>query len=222
MRHLNLPMLRPECVIPHLAKQEKHWKAEHSAQELAVSWFKANGLPLAVRTVLDNCSIFRDAEFIDGFFEREVDLRTPGHNSQTDLMVVLGIRSELAVAAIEGKVEEPFGDLVRDWDNGSLGKAQRLQGLCATLGLDYRNVTDIRYQLLHRTASAIYEAQRYRAHRALMLVHSFSKAHSWFPDFQAFATAMNIPVDAPDALSGPKICEDVELYVGWVSDLPRR
>jgi len=63
---------------------------------------------------------------------------------------------------------------------------------------------DIRYQLLHRTASAIYEAQRYRTGRALMLVHSFSLTDASFPDFQAFAELMAMPLDAaPTPTSGP-------------------
>ena len=41
-----------------------------------------------------------------------------------------------------------------------------------------------KYQLLHRTASAIIEAERFNANHALMLVHSFSLANEWYGDFE--------------------------------------
>jgi hypothetical protein len=216
----NVPLLKPEDVIPHLAKRERDWRAGYSAMELAVSWGKANCIPAKVRGVLDSCPTYQGAELIDGFFEREVDLRTRGRNSQTDLMLVLGIGSELAVVAVEGKVEEPFGQLVQDWNDDSLGKSRRLEGLCTTLGLDREGVSGFRYQLLHRTVSAIYEAQRYRSRQALMLVHSFSSRRSWFADFAAFAAGMGMPVSGPDSISELKICGGVELRVGWVCDSP--
>ena len=48
----------------------------------------------------------------------------------------------------------------------------------------------IRYQLLHRTASAIIEAQRFNADCAVMLVHSFSQSGEWFQDYAAFVEVM--------------------------------
>ena len=32
-----VPMTKPEDIIPHLVKRERHWKSEHSAQELALA-----------------------------------------------------------------------------------------------------------------------------------------------------------------------------------------
>jgi len=50
---LHVPILKPEAVIPHLAKPELHWKFGYSAQELALAWSKsAKGFPPAVRSVL--------------------------------------------------------------------------------------------------------------------------------------------------------------------------
>ncbi|GAB4582074.1 MAG: hypothetical protein Fur0022_48270 [Anaerolineales bacterium] len=45
---------------------------------------------------------------------------------------------------------------------------------------------NIRYQLLHRTASAIIEAKQLNARYAMMIVHSFSTEHKWFSDYQDF------------------------------------
>ena len=81
-------------------------------------------------------------------------------------------------------------------------------------------VEGIRYQLLHRTASAIYEAQRYRTTRAIMLVHSFSAADTSFSDFQAFAETMGMPVPAVDRVSTERECEGIRLRLAWVRDRP--
>ena len=49
---------RPEDVIPHLAKQEFHWKKGYSAYELAHSWVNADDIPPSVRSVLDSCPVY--------------------------------------------------------------------------------------------------------------------------------------------------------------------
>jgi hypothetical protein len=215
---LHVPLVKPEDVIPHLAQRELHWRAGYSAQELAVAWSSArNDFPASVRAVLKTAAEYAEAEFIDGFFEREVELGSPGRNSQTDLMVIAGLKDELAIIAVEGKVEESFAELVSDW-NSTPGKQHRLECLCETLGLDADQVGGIRYQLLHRAASAIYEAKRYRCQHALMLVHSFSATHRWFQDFGAFSRVMCQPLEEPNKCSSAKACEGVSLRLAWVAD----
>ena len=184
---------KPKDVIPYLAKQERHWKRGYSAYELAHSWVNAGGIPAPVRSVLDTCPDYAGAGLVEGLFERNVDLRTPGRRSQTDLLAFVKLVHGTAVIAVEGKVDESFDDLVSTWNDHSPGKERRLQAFCATLGLRVADVGGIRYQLLHRTASAIYEAQRYRTLRAVMLVHSFSLTDASFHDLQAFAKSMGVP-----------------------------
>ena len=118
-----VPMTKPEDIIPHLVKRERHWKSEHSAQELALAW-TVSGMPDLVRTVLETCNELAPIELIDGTFEKKVHLRTPGRNSQTDLMLIAAFGGELGIIAVEGKVEEPFGDLVSDWNDHSKGKGK--------------------------------------------------------------------------------------------------
>jgi hypothetical protein len=198
-----------------------HWRTGYSAQELAVAWSKAgNDFPQTVRKALNTAPEYVDAEFVDGFFEREVELGSPGRNSQTDLMAIAGLHDGLAIIAVEGKVEESFAELVADW-NGTPGKQRRLDGLCETLKLDVSGVGGIRYQLLHRTASAIYEAKRYRCRHALMLVHSFSSTRRWFEDFAAFSSALGIPLHEPNRCSSATECDGVSLRLAWVSDAPQ-
>ena len=220
IRRLHVPVTKPEDVISHLAKQEAHWKAGYSAQELAVAWTNAgNDFPKRVRSVLETAPEYKGVELIDGFFEREVHLGTAGRNSQTDLMVVAGLGSELGIIAVEGKAEESFAELVSEW-NDSPGKQLRLEGLCGTLGMEPERAGELRYQLFHRTASAIYEARRYRSRHAVMLVHSFSRTHRWFGDFARFASAMKIPIEGPDTCSPARVCEGVSIRLAWVGDRP--
>src|SRR5580704_13855449 len=95
---LHVPLVKPEDVIPHLAKQELHWRAGYSAQELAFAWCNASAdFPAAVRTALNTAPEYARAKLVDGFFEREVELGTPGRNSQTDLMAVVDLGNELGV-----------------------------------------------------------------------------------------------------------------------------
>ena len=221
IRRLHVPLRRAEDVIPHLAKGAQHWKKGYSAQELAVAWAQSStDFPVRVRGALRTAPEYADAELIDGFFEREVELGSAGRNSQTDLMVVAGLGSELGMIAVEGKVDESFAEFVRDW-NDSAGKQRRLAGRCQTLALEPSAVGDLRYQLLHRTASAIYEAKRYRCLHAMMLVHSFSAMHRGFSDFAAFSAAMEIPVLQADRCSPARVCTGVSLRLAWVTDSPQ-
>ena len=123
--------------------------------------------------------------------------------------------------AVEGKVREPFGETVDRWSTGASpqsGKPGRLSKLCHTLGLQESYASNLRYQLLHRTAAAVYEAQRYRAKVAVMMVHSFDPRDTGIADFQAFASAMGFIGAEATRTVGPVWCEGVALYLGWAAD----
>ena len=213
------PIKRPEDIIPHLAKQERHWKKGYSAYELAYSWVGAKGIPNPVVAVLHQAEEFLGMELIEGFFEKETDLRSRGRPSQTDLLALIGDGEGFAVLGIDGKVDEPFGPLVSEWlVDASANKRARLSVLQETMGLADHDVSNLRYQLLHRTAAAVYEAQRYKIRRAVMLVHSFSDGHSWFDDFRAFADAIGTPVSGTNELSAKVGVEGISLRLGWVAD----
>ena len=210
---------KPEDVIPHLAKQGEDWKKGYSAYELAHSWVRANGMPAKVVSVLHQAAELRDMELIEAFFEKTTGLRSRGRASQTDLLALIGDDKGFAVLGIEGKVDEPFGPLVSAWlVDASANKRKRLSVLRNTLGLADRDVSDLRYQLLHRTVATIYEAQRYKSREAVMLVHSFSEAHSGFEDFRMFTDMIGTPVWGMNRLSAPVEKENVSLRLAWVAD----
>jgi hypothetical protein len=137
--------------------------------------------------------------------------------SQTDLLVVARSVSGLVVIAVESKVDEPFGPVVSEWRDGTPGKERRLLFLCELLGLDPGAVGDLRYQLFHRTAAALIEAERFHASKAVMLVHSFSATRAHFDDYAAFAAALSAHAE-PDSVCrvGTRFGRDLSL--AWVTD----
>lgn len=221
IRRLHVPVLRPEDVIHHLGSPT-HWQPGRSAKSAADLWFSANGLPPSVKSALDHDPAFKGATLVDAFFERPVDLGDGQRPSQTDLMAILRLDGRLGVLAVEAKVDEPFGPTVHEWLSEAKGDATarpaRLERLCRILDLDPSTVGTIRYQLIHRTASAVIEAQRYCSRDAAMIVQSFCPKRSWVDDYRAFAEALGF-LDAPvGAISPAKICDGVALRIGWVAE----
>ena len=214
------PVRTPEDVIPLLAKGSDHWKQGRSAYELAHSWLESRGIPTSVQEVLGQSDTFRGAQLVEGFFEHNTSLRTAGRDSQTDLLAVVRMSSGLGIIGVEGKVDESFGPLVRDWNDGSIGKTRRLASLLKTLNIDLGSALDLRYQLFHRTAAAVYESQRYGAGQAMMLVHSFSPNFAGFDDFAKFAEVLGTPVREPNSVSVEIALDGIAVSLSWVADRP--
>ena len=135
------------------------------------------------------------------------------------MLAIVGLDGHIAVLAVEGKVDESFGQLVSDWLDGSTSKKARLEALCKTLNLTIDQSRPLRYQLLHRACSAIYEAQRYRTNIAVIVIHSFCPKQSGFSDFQAFLGILGEKGEiAPGAVAGPFNLAGVSFYATWVQD----
>lgn len=216
---LYVPIREPEDVVRHLGKKEKHWKAGHSAHALAYVWHGRAGFPPKIDAALKSHTVFQSGKLIDGFFERQTDLGSPGRPSQTDLLAIISLNDGLAILAVEGKAGESFGKYVHKWRDGSDEKEERLKRLCRLLGLSSETAAPLRYQLLHRAASAILEAQRYKAKTAALLVHSFSDDKKGFEDFKAFLQALGFDKQSVvGTFVGPVVRENVSLYAGWVQD----
>jgi hypothetical protein len=214
-----VPLKKPEDVIPHLGKAY-HWRTGGSAKSLAECWFAANDLPDRIRAVVEQAEDLVGAELIDAWLERSTDLcdGRPTH-SQTDLFAILGLSSGLAVLGVEAKVTEPFGPLVGEWiRGGGAGKQERLHNLHKLLGLDRTDSSDLRYQLLHRTAAVLLETRRYRTDKAILLVQSFCPQSTGFEDFALFCERLGYRIAAPDMISPIREIGGVQLRVGWVSD----
>lgn len=200
-----------------------HWKARHSAHSLAYAWHPADGFPPSVARAFEESELGA-LEFVAGIPEYKVALPGGETASQTDLFVLARTRQQQTVAiAVEGKAREPFGDkTVADWRLGaSRGKEQRLRYLKSVLGLaDDVAIGETRYQLLHRTASPVIEADRLHADHAVMLVHSFREPDAeslWFDEFDKFSRLLGAEVDPGSIIRAPRVSRS--LFVGWVSDV---
>ena len=243
MSRFHIAIDQPDEIIPRLGKPELHWKKGRSAFELSTSWMRAKGFPPSVRAMLDQTPEWRGADLLEGIFERETALPGRGLPSQTDLLGIVSLEDGNAILGVEGKVDEPFGELVGEWLKGKPGekpgeepaaktqrdrskknRAGRLATLCELLDVDPRDVDNLHYQLFHRTCAAIYEAKQFGYRRAMMLVHSFAEMPAppampaCFDEFRAFAHAVGMPITSPGFISPSKRCDEIELRLGWVSD----
>ena len=201
-----------------LAKPDLHWKTGYSARSIAYSWTEARGFPGEVKTALDDteASSLHDLEFLIGIPEHEVPLPGGRRPSQNDVFVLAKGSDGLVSIAVEGKVAESFDRPVDDrFANPTPGESARLKFLLELLELDREVVGGVGYQLLHRTASAILEAQRFGARHAIMLVHSFSQEFAHFDDYAAFTTLFDQPA-AANRVTEVRQLGDVALYLGWV------
>lgn len=222
MNKIYIPATSADQWAQFLAEPLKHWRSGFSARTLAYSWQEADGFPAEVRSAL--IGAFPDIQLLLALPEHQVPLPGGSRPSQNDIWALARAGAHLISIAVEGKVAEPFGPTLDEWRaEGSSGKSARLAYLCEQLGLIDPLPGTIRYQLLHRTASAVIEARRFGAGHAVMLVHSFSQSHQWFHDYAAFAAlfgadaAVNrlIPVrpDAEVRLSLCWVCGNAE-YLG--------
>jgi len=124
--------------------------------------------------------------------------------------------TQLISITVEGKVDEPFGPTLKEWQiDQSEGKQKRLEYIKSKLGLTEDIPDSIRYQLLHRTVSAVIEAEHFYAKNAIMLVHSFSSNNVGFEDYQAFLSLYDVKADMGN-LYFLKEINGISLYSGWV------
>ena len=213
----NSALSGPEDVKWLLAEPEKQWVPRYSAYETAYSWFDANGLPDTIHEILRTDPVFIDAELERAYFEWQTQLDDSGRGpSQTDVLALLKIKSGSAVIGVEGKVNEPFGQIVSDWNDYSPGKLRRLAGLIDQLNLKPSMlVGSLRYQLFHRTVATLLEAKKIGAAEAAVVVQSFSPDRRGFDDFQDFAAALGVPIAEPQRFSKPIQLGSVRLRLGW-------
>jgi hypothetical protein len=201
-----------------LADPEKHWKPGYSAHALASRWHGLDTFPAEIATLLSQDPLTRDAALMLAIPEHQVPLVGGARASQTDLWVLARTPRGLLSIAIEGKVQESFGPTIAEWDaDSSGGTQQRWTALCKLLEVDRQCDASIRYQLFHRTASALLEARRFFARAAVVIVHSFSRTRASFGDFQRFVTLMGGRVDGAGQLARVPPREGIDLFFGWAA-----
>jgi hypothetical protein len=222
MPQIYIPARSAEDWRPLLASPETQWVPGYSAHALAYTWQKATGWPSEVKAALETVPELRGAEILIALPEHQVPLPPRGRAaSQSDLWVLAAAADQRVSITVEGKVEESFDKTVAELlEDASDGKKTRWEYLLRMLELQ-EVPPGTRYQLMHRTVSALVEAQRFGANAALMLVHSFSKSNAWFDDFRAFASLFGAKADVGKVVPAGRP-QGINLYLGWAHGVSPR
>jgi hypothetical protein len=226
MKRIFVPSHSPADWQRLLAEPAKQWRSGCSARSLACCWEAAGStFPPEILSILQSADnpAFEHAELLLAIPEWQVPLPpSRGHPSQNDLFVLArDAHGGLVSIMVEGKVSEPFGQTLSEWlEKATPGRRSRLEFLQNTLGLTRGIPGSIRYQLLHRTASALIEAERFGAKSALMLVHSFSPDRLWLEDYRCFLELFGILSAVPGQLYRLPAPGPVHLYSGWAEGNP--
>lgn len=215
-----IPTSGPEDWRRFLADPEKHWRTGYSACSLAHSWESARGFPPEVQALFIHSEIpaFHTMELLLAFPEYKVPMPpSGGHPSQNDLFALAKDQNgDLLALTVEGKVSESFGKTLGEWKTElTPGKNERLAFIRQTLGIAGEIPLTVRYQLLHRTASAIIEAGRFSARSAVMIVHSFNQTDLCFEDYEAFLGMFGVTEAAVGRLYLLTETQGVTVFSGW-------
>jgi hypothetical protein len=202
---------------PLLAKPTLHWKKGASAMTAAASWEDAaDRLPAEISSLLNESSVpsLAGLELLAAIPEWQVSLPGGATNSATDVLALCRNNLGLCVVAVEAKVLEDFGPLLADKrQSATAGQLERLDFLHRLLQVD-RFEENVRYQLLHRTASALLTAKQFHATTAVMLVQAFSTPADRVNDFLKFAATLGAEHIASGVWRIPSFSEPA-LYLVW-------
>jgi hypothetical protein len=201
-----------------LAEPDLHWKPGRSAMSAAACW-EASGdrLPGELSASFDALSEpdLANLRLLVAMPEWEVELPGGLTSPHTDVLALARNDRGLVAVAVEAKVDEEFGPTLGDKRVApSDGQSARLKYLHEVLQLERALPDSIRYQLLHRTASAILTARMFHAHVAVMVVQSFSPVGRWREDFDMFCLTLGA-AQSSDAVAEVRGHQKPRLFVGW-------
>jgi len=184
----------------------------------AASWeAAADRLPAEIAAALEEAEDpdLTNVDLLLAVPEWEVTLQGGITTSHTDVLALARNDRGLVVIAVEAKVNEEFGPTVGEKRlSASDGQVERLAFLERVLRLGKPAPDVLRYQLLHRTASAVLTARSFHAHVAVMLVQSFSATGRWREDFDSFCRVLGVENPADGVKSVPGHVAP-RLFVGW-------
>lgn len=200
-----------------LGKPKLHWKMGRSAMSAAACWEANPNLPQDIMRILEesNDPALADLELLAAIPEWEVDLPGGKRPSQTDILAIARNGNNLVILGIEAKVDETFGPTIGEKRaEPSAGQSERIAYLEKELGRVMPLPDTVRYQLLHRSVSALLTARAFHAPVAVMLVHSFCPASTWRDDFSAFCTELSCRELTADLFEVPSVTGQ-RLLLGW-------
>jgi hypothetical protein len=208
---------------PLLSKPKEHWQPGASAMTVAAAWEAASdSLPPEITQILDSSKekYLQKQDLILALPEWQVQLPGGVTTSNTDVLAICRNNLGLCILGVEAKVLEDFGPLLAEKRaEASPGQIKRLAYLHDLLGAEHFD-DEIRYQLLHRTASALLTAREFHAAAAVMLVHAFDTPPERRSDFKAFAAVMKANEIAPLVYKVGSFT-DPALYLAWCDGNPK-
>ncbi|MHC4648822.1 MAG: DUF6946 family protein, partial [Planctomycetota bacterium] len=218
MKRIFIPTQAPSDWQRLLAKPTLHWRKSYSAMTSAACWEAAcDCLPAEVKQTLDasgQCDLV-GLKLLAAIPEWQVELPGGKHPSHTDVLALASNDEGLVVLGVEAKVDEPFGPTLGEKRaDQSTGQSERIDYLHSALRLEMPLRDEIRYQLLHRTVSALQTALDFHACSAVMLVHSFSPTRRWREDFLSFCEAITATPLSPDIYVVSRF-KSPRLYLTW-------
>jgi len=208
-----------------LAEPEKQWRPGYSAMLTAQSWENAAGLPPEIESVftLTEASYFNNLELLVATPEYKTELKGGRRPSQSDVFALLRSDIILVAVTVEGKAREDFGPSMKQWENkvAAKGYVERLGHIMENIGLEKSAPDHIRYQLMHRTASAVIEAKRFHCQIAVMIVQSFveSDDENHFGDYADFIGLYGA-TPVKDQLIFLADIDGILLFSAWVYSAP--
>jgi len=208
----------PEDWRALLADPEKHWRKGYSARTLAYCWEDTDGLPpeVAAAFVGSNDPLLEGLTPLLAVPEFKVPLPGGQRASQNDLFVLAKSTAGPISIMVEGKVSETFGPTLDEWKKeASPGKEERLRFILRKLDLDVFLKGTIRYQLLHRAASAVITGEQYRAAATVVLIHSFSEELAGWPDYKAFVSLFGVDAEV-GMIQRLGVASNIPLFGVWV------
>ena len=219
MPHIYIPANSADDWQQFLADPEKQWRTGFSARATAHAWQEAKGFPEEIAALFASADDdnLMDVELLMAIPEHKVYFPPMrGHPSQNDVFAIAkASNGELVSVAVEAKVAEPFDRTVDEWfSGGTPGKEERLEFLKSKLGIGGKAIGHIRYQLTHRLASALIEAERFNAKYAVLVVHSFSQSDEWFDDLAAFVSLYD-QIAAVGKLARLDVGDGTQVFAGW-------
>jgi hypothetical protein len=223
MKRILIPTKDASDWQPLLAKPVLHWQKGFSAMTTAASWEATAGeLPPEIPALLDSsgADVLENLKLLAAIPEWETELEDGVTTSKTDVLALCRNKSGLCVVAVEAKVKEDFGPLVGEKrKDASDGQRDRLDYLGKLL--DIASLSDsIRYQLLHRTASALLTARLFHAKTAVMLVQSFGNKANLRADFDNFGQSLNAQRIGPNIYSITSK-DSPNLFLAWCQGDPK-
>ncbi len=118
-------------------------------------------------------------------------------------------------------MDEPFGPTLAEWkrSTSATGVAKRLGHIESKLGLADTLPDTVRYQLLHRLAASVIEAERYYAKAAAMVVQSFldDDARNGYPDFCTFARLCGVATVEKNRMYRT-VADGIPKLICWVQE----